>query len=324
MSTQMTRRLMSILPTIIAASIVVFAIMRVLPGDVVLVILSGSGESTVSPEARDALEKELGLRDPLPIQYARWLGSMMSGEFGGRSLVNREAIGSIIARQLPVTLLLTSYAVVLSILISQPLGVLAAVWNNRWPDYLIRVVTLGGLALPNIWIALLIILVLLHIAQWSPPIIYAPPWDSFSTHFQMMVVPALILGWEYSSHLVRVTRSSMLTALSQPYITTARAKGVPECSVILRHALRNAMIPSVTMLGLQYGNLIGGTLILETIFGLPGVGRGLVQATLNRDYPVVQTLVTLLILQSLLVNFLVDSLYVAIDPRISDTANRND
>ena len=146
MARHMTWRLILILPTIVAASIVLFAIMRALPGDVVLVILSGSGESAVSPKAREALEEEIGLKDPLHIQYASWLGSMASGGFGGRSLVSREAIGSIIARQLPITLLLTSYAVLLSILISQPLGVLAAVWNNRWPDYLIRVVTLSGLA----------------------------------------------------------------------------------------------------------------------------------------------------------------------------------
>ena len=318
----MTWRAILILPTLVAASIVVFAIMRALPGDVVLVILSGSGEAAVSPKARDALEEELGLKDPLPIQYARWLGSMMSGGFGGRSLTNREAIGSIIARQLPITLLLTSYTVLLSILISQPLGILAAVWNNRWPDYLIRIVTLGGLALPNLWIAILVILILLHIIQWSPPIIYASPWSSLPTHFQMMILPTLILVWEYSSHLVRVTRSSMLSALGRPYITTARAKGIPEHFVILRHAVRNALIPSVTMLGLQYGNLIGGTLILETIFGLPGIGRGLVQATLNRDYPVVQTLVMLMVLLSLLVNFVVDTLYTLIDPRMSHTINR--
>ena len=313
-------RLTLILPTLLAASVVVFTVMRVLPGDIVLVILSGSGEAAVSPEAREALEAELGLNDPLPLQYGRWLGSMVSGEFGGRSLASREPIRSIIARQLPVTLLLAGYTIALSILISQPLGVLAAVWSNRWPDYLVRVVTLGGLALPSLWVALLVILGLLRIFHWSPPIIYAAPWSAPWTHIQMIALPALTLAWEYSSHLVRVTRSSMLEALGQTYVTTARSKGLPERTVVLRHALRNAMMPSVTMLGLQFGSLISGALILETIFGLPGIGRGLVQAALARDYPVVQSLATLLVLLSLVVNLVVDALYTRIDPRIPHAA----
>ena len=310
-------RLTLIVPTVLAASMVVFAVMRVLPGDVVLVILSGSGEAAVSPQAREALEEELGLNDQLPLQYGRWLGSMVNGQFGGRSLVSREPIRSIIGRQLPVTLLLTVYTALLSILVSQPLGVLAAVWRNRWPDYLVRVATLGGLALPNLWVALLVILGLLRIFHWSPPLIYTTPWSDPWTHIQMIAWPALILSWEYSSHLSRVTRASMLEALGQTYVTTARSKGLPERTVVLRHALRNAMIPSVTMLGLQFGGLLSGALIVETIFGLPGIGRGLVQAALARDYPVVQSLATLLVLLSLVVNLIVDTLYTRIDPRIS-------
>lgn len=309
-------RLALIVPTVLAASIVVFVVMRVLPGDIVGVII---GDVPVSAEAREALQEELGLNDPLPVQYGRWLGSMVNGEFGGRSLENREPIRSIIGRQLPVTLLLTGYTVVLSIFVSLPLGALAAVWSNRWPDHVVRVTTLGGLALPNLWVALLVILGLLLFFRWSPPIIYTIPWSDPWNHIQMMAWPVLILAWEHSSHLVRVTRSSMMEALSQVYITTARSKGLPESTVVLRHALRNALIPAVTMLGLQFGSLLSGAIILETIFGLPGIGRGLVQAALARDYPVIQSLASLLVLLSLVVNLVVDTTYTLIDPRISHT-----
>ena len=310
-------RLALIAPTVLAASLVVFGVMRVLPGDIVLVILSGSGEAAVSLEAREALEEELNLNDPLPVQYGQWLWSMVNGQFGGRSFESREPIGSIISRQLPVTLLLTGYTILLSVTVSLPLGILAAVRSNRWPDYVIRVATLGGLALPNLWVALIVILGLLLLFGWSPPIIYAAPWTDPWSHLQMVAWPALILAWEYSSHLVRVTRSSMLEALSQAHITTAKSKGLPEHSIVLRHALRNALIPVVTMLGLQFGSLLSGALILETIFGLPGIGRGIVQAALARDYPVIQSLATLLVLVSLLVNLAVDTIYTLIDPRIS-------
>ena len=310
-------RLALIAPTVLAASLVVFGVMRVLPGDIVLVILSGSGEAAVSPEAREALEEELSLNDPLPVQYGQWLWSMVNGQFGGRSFESREPIRSIISRQLPVTLLLTGYTMLLSVIVSLPLGILAAVRSNRWPDYVIRVATLGGLALPNLWVALIVILGLLLLFGWSPPIIYAAPWSDPWSHIQMVAWPALILAWEYSSHLVRVTRSSMLEALSQAHITTAKSKGLPEHSIVLRHALRNALIPVVTMLGLQFGSLLSGTLILETIFGLPGIGRGIVQAALARDYPVIQSLATLLVLVSLVVNLAVDTIYTLIDPRIS-------
>lgn len=310
-------RLALFAPTALAASIVIFIVMRVLPGDVVGVI---AGDVPISPEARAVLEEELGLNAPLPVQYGRWLKSLVNGEFGGLSLQNRQPIGSLIGRQLPVTVLLGGYALLLSIFVSIPLGVAAAVWSNRWPDRVIRLSTLGGLALPNLWVALLVLLSLLLLFGWSPPIVYRAPWADSWYHLQIMAWPALILTWEYSSHLVRVTRSSMLEALGQAYITTARGKGLPRHTVVLRHALRNALIPIVTMLGLQASGLLSGALILETIFGLPGMGRGLVQAALARDYPVVQSIATLLVLLSLAVNLLVDVIYTRIDPRVSHAA----
>lgn len=308
-------RIALILPTLLAASLLVFLVMRALPGDVALVILGGSGDTVVNPEVREALEEELGLNDPLAVQYGRWLWSMVNGEFGGRSLETREPISSIVGRQLPVTALLAGYTLILSIAVSLPLGVLAAARSNRLSDYVVRLTTLGGLAIPNLWVALLTILCLLIFFRWSPPVVYAAPWADPWTHLQKMVWPAAILAWEQSSHLVRVTRSGVLEALGQTYITTARGKGLPERAVVWQHAFPNALVPAVTMIGLQLGALLSGALILETIFGLPGIGRGLVQAALARDYPVIQSLATLLVLLSLLVNLLVDVLNRLLDPR---------
>jgi peptide/nickel transport system permease protein len=314
MGRYLARRLTLIAPTVLAASVVVFLVLRVLPGDVALVILSGSPHTI---EVREALREELGLNDPLPVQYGRWLWSMLNGEFGGRSLESRESVRSILARQLPVTLLLAGYAVLLTALLSVPLGVLAAVHANRWPDRVIRVATLGGLALPHVWVALLIILGLLLLFRWSPPIIYTSPRADLWNHLQIMIWPALLLSWEYGSHIVRVLRASLLEVLNRDYITVARSKGLRERTVIMKYALRNAVIPTVTMIGLQFGTLLSGALVLETIFGLPGMGRGLIQAALARDYPVVQSIATLLVLFYLVVNLLVDVLNTVIDPRIS-------
>lgn len=296
---------------------IIFVIMRLLPGDVVGWILSGGGEVVHSPEVREALREELGLNYPLPIQYGRWLWSILTGEFGGRSLVSSQPIAAIVSRQLPVTLLLAFYAVVLSVIVSVPLGILAALRQNGWQDYLVRFITIPGQALPSFWIALLILLGLTFFFQWSPPIIYTNPWEDPWNHLKIMVWPVLLLTWEHSSHIARATRAYILDVMYEDYILTARAKGLSQTRIVLRHALRNALVPTITILGLQLGGLLGGALILESIFGLPGIGRGLVRAALVRDYPVIQTLVTLLVFTMLTLNFIIDIIYRIIDPRIS-------
>lgn len=306
-------RLALLIPTLLTASVVVFLVMRVLPGDVSQVI---AGDVAVSPAVRETLAEELGLNDPLYVQYGQWAWSMVNGEFGGDSLESKESIRSIIGQQLPLTLLLTGYTLLLSILVSLPLGVLAARWSNRWPDYVIRVVTLGGLSLPSLLVAVLVLLGLLLAFRWSPPILYASPWADPWTHLQIMIWPALILAWEQSSHLVRVTRASVLEALDRSYAATARSKGLTEGAITFRHALPNAMIPTLTMIGLHFGVLVSGAVILENIFGLPGIGRGIVHAAQVRDYPVVQSLAVLLVLLSLVINLAVDIVYMRLDPRV--------
>ncbi len=315
---EMTRyiawRLALLIPTLLAASVVVFAVMRGLPGDVSQVI---AGDVAISAETRAALAAELGLDEPLHVQYSEWLWSMVNGDLGGHSLETREPLTSMIGRQLPVTLLLTGYALALSIFISVPLGVLAARWSGRWPDRVVRMGSLAGLSITHLWAALLLLLGLLLLFRWSPPILYAAPWTDPWVHLQLMVWPALILAWEHSSHLVRVTRSSVLEGASRDYTTMARAKGLPERAVVLRHALPNALIPTLTMVGLQFGVLVSGAVVLENIFGLPGIGRGIVQAAVARDYPVVQSLAVLLVFLSLSVNLVIDIAYTRLDPRVN-------
>ena len=316
-------RLALIVPTALLASMIVFGIMRVLPGDVAATILSGGGETTHSPEVREALREELGLNDHWLRQYGAWLWAMVNGNFGGDSLIDNQSIRSQLARQLPVTGLLALYTLAASILIWVPLGIIASWQRDRWPDYLIRLIALPGQAVPSFLLALLAILGLLLLFGWSPPIVYTGPFDDPWNHALMVFWPVLLLTWEFGAHIVRVTRASMLETLSQPYIVVAQAKGLPERAVLLSHALRNALLPIITVLGVQFGALLGGTLILESIFGLPGIGRGLIDAALARDFPVVQSLVTLLVVAMLLVNLLLDLAYARADPRVSYTPSRS-
>ncbi len=310
-------RILLFAPTLIIVSFVIFGIMRVLPGDVVNVVLGGTGQTTYDAAQLESLREELGLKDPLAVQYGKWLWSMVNGEFGGRSLVDRESIRSLIARQLPVTVQLALYTMALSIILSVPLGVVAALRQDRWPDYLVRLVTITGQAVPGFWLALLFLLGLLVIFRWSPPVIYSNVWEDPWNHAQIMVWPTLALAWGYGSYLTRVVRASMLEVLRQDYIRTAHGKGLGGWVVFYRHGLRNAMIPIVSVVGLQVGGLLGGAVVLESIFVLPGLGRGIVQAVVARDYPVIQSLATILVVMMLSVNLIVDAVYALLDPRIS-------
>ena len=310
-------RLMLFLPTLLIASVIIFFIMRILPGDVVQVVLGGTGQSTYDSEQLEALREELGLKEPYVIQYSNWIWQMVNGSFGGRSLEDKEEIRDLLARQLPVTLLLTTYALLFSFLVSIPMGVLAASWHNRWPDYVIRFITISGQAIPSLCAALLVILILLVVFDWSPPIEYTNPWTNPWNHFQIMIWPSVVLGWGYSSHLTRVARSSMLDVLTQDYIRTAKGKGLGSNSIIIRHSLRNALIPVFSVAGLQIGAIISGTVILESIFLLPGIGRGIVHAVTVRDYSVIQSLAFVSVFLILSVNLLIDLGYSILNPQIS-------
>ncbi len=287
--------------------------MRVLPGDVVLVIL---GDTQHTLEVREALREELGLNRPLLEQYASWLGRMFDGSFGGPSLETGESIASLLSMQMRVTLLLTAYTVIISTVISIPLGTAAAGHRRHLLNVPVRLITLGGLALPNVWVAAMVLIVLLKLFRWSPPIIYADLLSDPVSHLQMMVWPALILSWEYSSHLIRITRASVAETLKTEYIKAARARGIHGVRLLARHALPASSAPILTTAALQIGTLLGGTLVLESIFGLPGMGRGLVHAALARDYPVIQSYAALLVFLFLSINLLTDVIHMLIDPRV--------
>ena len=318
MQQYLARRVLLFVPTLLLASLIIFTIMRAIPGDVVSVILSGFEEGSVyNAEQAERYRTELGLNDPLPVQYGRWLWSMVNGEFGGRSIVDREELSSIIARRFPVTLQLTFLTAVIAVGVSLPLGVAAALYQNRWPDYVVRVVTIAGLSLPNFWVALVLILAMVLVFSWAPPLFYVNVWEDPQHYILKAIWPALVLAWGFSSYMARVTRSSMLEVLRQDYVRTAWSKGLKQQVIIGRHALRNALIPVVTLSGLQLAGLLSGTIILESIFSIPGIGQGLVDAATSRDYPVIQSLAMLIVFLILGLNLIVDVIYALIDPRIS-------
>ena len=311
------RRVLLFIPTLLIASLTIFMLMRVLPGDVATVI-AGTADSEAGSDSAELeqIREELGLNDPLPVQYGRWIWSMVNGEFGGESLWDGESLRGVIGRRLPVTLQLALYTLLIST-VSIPLGILAALNRDRWPDYLIRVMTIAGVAIPNFWIALMLILGLVLYFSWTPPLIYDNLWESPGLHMQKMIWPALTLAWGYSSYVTRIVRSNVLEVMPMEYIRTAWSKGLSSKIVVWRHVLRNALIPVITLAGLQLAALLSGTVILESIFGLPGIGQGIVLGAQTRDYPVVQSLAMVLVFLMLGVNLIVDLVYGWIDPRIS-------
>ena len=310
-------RLALFVPTLLIASIVIFAILRVLPGDVVDVVLGGSGEVAHDPIQVQRVRQELGLDEPVVAQYGSWLWSMATGDFGGRSFVNRAPISSLVARQLPVTLQLAVYTMVLAAMVAIPVGIVGAVRQGRWTDFFVRLFAIGGQAVPSFFLALLALIALVLLFGWSPPVIYDNVWQNPLRHAQLMIWPVLILAWGYAAYLTRMTRAGMLDVLGQDYIRTARSKGLAERIVLVRHALRNALIPVLSVAGIQVGALLGGAVVMETIFGLPGIGRGIIDAVSDRDYPVVQTYATLFVFIMLSVNLVIDVLYAVLDPRIT-------
>ena len=311
------RRLLLYIPTLLLASLTIFTVMRVLPGDVALVILGTEGGDPGAIQQLERVRESLGLKEPLPVQYGKWLWSLASGEFGGKSLLSQEPLSAILARRFPVTLLLATYAILISVIVSIPLGVVAAVQQGRWPDYVVRVATISGNAVPNFWVALVLLLVLVIYFSWGPPVYYKGPLEDPSLHFQKAIWPALVLAWGFSANVTRVTRASMLEVLRQDYVRTARSKGLTDQVILYRHALRNALIPVITLAGLQLAGLLSGTVVMESIFGMPGVGEGILMAVRSRDYPVVQSLAMVLVFLMLTLNLLTDLAYVFIDPRIS-------
>ncbi|HLJ59343.1 MAG TPA: ABC transporter permease [bacterium] len=298
---------------LLGVSVVIFLLVRLLPGTIVD-ILSG-GEGQLNAAQRAAVVHEFGLDRPLPVQYAYWLGSMAQGNFGV-SFRSGQPVGELLVSRLPITVELAVLAVVGVAAVGIPLGILASVSRSVRVKTLVQIVGLLGLSVPNFWIAVLLIITASYLFRWLPALIYVPPWAQPWVNLQQMFLPVLSLALGLAAVVVRMTRSSMLEVLGQEYVKVAQAKGVPPMGVLLRHALRNALIPIVTVLGLQMGYLLGGVVITEQIFGLPGLGWMLLNGVYQRDYPVVQGTVMLFALAFIVVNLSVDLIYTYLDPRI--------
>ncbi len=308
------RRLLVLIPTLIGMSMLIFLMVRLMPGDVVNSLI-GTDE-TISEEEIAALRAQFGLDKPIPVQYLDWLGDILRGDLG-RSFRSREPIIHQLLRSLPITVELALLSILLSVLLAIPLGILSAIRQNSTIDFVAHLIGLAGLSLPSFWLATLLLLATSLWFHWIPPVVWINPLEDLWGNLKQMLLPAISLSVGLMAAEMRMTRASILEVLRQDYIRTARAKGLAERIVLVRHALRNAFIPVITVIGLQIGRLMGGSVIIEQIFGLPGVGWMLLQGVYNRDYPVVQITSLFLATIFVLMNLVVDLAYGFLDPRIS-------
>ncbi len=309
----LARRALWTAVALLGVSVLIFLLVRLLPGNIVDILAGTEGQ--LSREQRAAVLREFGLDRPLPVQYLLWVGGMLRGDLGW-SFRSGQPVAELLASRLPVTIELALLTVLGVTVIGIPLGVLASVSRSIRVKTLVQIVGLLGLSVPSFWIAVLLIITASHLFGWLPALIFVSPWSAPWVNLQQMFLPVLSLALGLSAVVVRMTRSSMLEVLGQDFVRVARAKGLSARAVLLRHALRNALIPIVTVLGLQMGYLLGGVVITEQIFGLPGLGWTLLNGVYQRDYPVVQATVMLFAVTFVLINLAVDLLYTYLDPRI--------
>lgn len=311
MGAYLVRRFLLMLLTLFGMSVLIFVMLRLVPGNITDIIFDSAG--FVNPAQKAKIERELGLDQPIVTQYISWIAGLARGDLGYAFVSEKPAIEEILPR-IPVTAKLAVLALVFSVLFGVPLGVISAVRQNTTLDYVLRVVSLSGLSLPSFWLGLLILMAFVQWFGWIP--IYRSSPDNLWQELVLLSIPAAAVGFRASALIMRLTRSSMLEVLRQDYVRTARAKGASEPSVNYEHALKNAVLPVVTIIGIEAAFLIGGLIVTETVFNIPGVARFLVEAIRWRDYPIVQNLVMLIAVVVVVTNFIVDMLYVALDPRI--------
>jgi len=306
-------RILQIIPVIFILSVLVFGFVHALPGDVIDTM--AGVEAGEDPEVRAALEEEFGLNKPVYVQYFIWIGKAVQGDFGN-SLVTRRPVNTELIERIPATMYLALVGITLSILIAVPLGTLAAVKRNSPTDYAAQVTSLAGISIPEFWFAILCILLFsLHLA-WLPSSGYVEFFDDPGRSIWYLILPALAVGFRQAAFTTRLTRSSMLDEISKEYVDTARSLGLPERKVIYKYTLRNALIPTITISGLQLANLLGGTVVLESIFAWPGIGQAIFQSIQLRDFPVIQAGVLVLGVMVVVINLLVDLLYRVLNPRV--------
>ncbi len=307
----LARRLVVSALVLLLVSLIVFAGLRFLPGDPARVLAGAESDDA----GIQAIRERYGLDRPVPVQYASWLGQVLQGRFG-ESIRTRDPVVRTVGQKLPITLQLALLALLVAAGIGIPMGVLSAVRRNSFWDWLANALSLSGVSIPNFWFGILLILLFAVHLHWLPASGYVPPLDQPWENLKRMLMPSLVLGMALSAYLMRQTRNSMLEVLAQDYIRTAQAKGVPERNVIVRHALRNGLLPVITILGLQAGDLISGAVVTEQIFVIPGFGRLILEAVFNRDYPMVQGVVLITCTGYVMVNLLVDLAYSWANPRI--------
>jgi peptide/nickel transport system permease protein len=300
--------------TLLGMSLLLFVLMRLAPGNITDVIFESAGY--VDEADRHRLEAELGVDKPLIVQYGRWLADLGRGDLGKSYRYDLPA-WEVIRPRLPVTVELAVLSLLFSVLIGVPTGVVSAVRRGRWLDYVLRVVSLAGLSMPSFWLGMIVILLLVRALGLIPSMTYVSPLDDLRANLFQFLLPALAVGYRSSALIMRITRSAMLEVLREDYIRTARAKGQRQALVVWRHALKNASLPVVTLIGIEFAFLIGGLVVTETVFNLPGVARYLVDAIQFRDYPIVQNLAMLIAVVVVLANLAVDLVYTWLDPRIT-------
>ena len=302
------------IPTLLGVAILVFFLLRVMPGDIVEVMLLGEG-GAVPQHVIEAERVRLGLDQPIYVQFFKWIAGVVQGDFG-YSMWTGKPVAYEIGIRFELSLQVAVMATIFAVLIALPLGTISAIFKDTWIDYTVRIISIAGLAIPSFWLGMIIILLLLTFFSWHPPLTFTPLFENPAANLSQLIWPALAVGYRYSAVATRMTRSSILEVLQEDYIRTARAKGVFERLVVSRHAMRNAMLPVVTVIGLEFAFLIGGLVVTEQVFNLNGIGKLFVQATTRGDYTMVQALVLLVATFFIVVNFLIDLLYAALDPRI--------
>lgn len=309
------KRLLLLIPVWLSISALVFVLMRVIPGDVATLMLSAGGEGSVDQESLTKLRHQLGTDRPMYEQYFDWLGHVVRLDLGESFWTSRPVVTEI-AERLPVSMELAVLVLAISLAIALPIGIISAVRQDGIVDYFLRVFSITGIAVPNFYVGTLVLLVLVYYFSWTPPLVYSYPWQDLGKNLQQVIFPVLVQGYSHVAIISRITRSSLLEVLREDYVRTARAKGLRGQQVVLVHGLKNAMLPVVTIAGTQFGGLMGGIVIMETIFVLPGMGTNLVGAINHRDYPLVQAVVLLMATVFVMFNLVVDIMYAWLDPRI--------
>jgi len=314
MLSYLARRIALMVPTLLGVALITFFMLRVVPGDIVEMKLRSDG-GYVTQELIATERARLGLDRPLVTQFAEWMQGLVTLDLG-TSMWTGRPVAEEIGVRLGLTMQVAVMAAIISILIAIPLGTLSALFRDTWVDYLVRLFTIAGLAVPAFWLGMLIILTLLALFHWSPPVTYTPFWQSPLENLSQLIWPALAVGYRYAAVVARMVRSSIIEVMKEDYIRTARAKGVFERLVVTRHAMRNALLPAITVAGLEFAFLIGGLVVTEQVFNLNGIGRLFVEAVSRSDFILIQALVMLLALVFVTMNLVIDMLYGVLDPRV--------